>query len=202
MFSSCVFSQVRWQYQADGPITGKPVIHDNRVYITSGKSLIALDKSGQLVWQYNLNANSYSSVAINKDSIYVLANNDLHALTINGERKWFYPTTDKAKKIEGELWGLEQGMVTDVWSWYRSAPLLIDNKVIFGNAGGTYAISTQNGDVLWHLNTGVTHTKPIVTNNSVVIGSWNKNLYAINHDNGKVKWKFTSTEGFNLDPTV
>jgi outer membrane protein assembly factor BamB len=214
LFSSLSFAKVEWQFKAQGKVTGQPVIHNNLVYVLAGQSLSVLNKSGDLQWQYNLKAKTYSKVAIENDTIYLLADNGLHAISLNGKQKWFFASKDKPLSIEGETWGWGKGQFVDPWSWYRSSPIIVKDKVIFANAKGTYALSSETGEKLWLANTGVTHTKPTYNDGLVVIGSWDNHLYGINENDGAIAWKFASRmpqgamadwngwEGFNLDPII
>lgn len=214
LFTSSSFANVEWQFKTQGRVTGQAVIHKNLVYVLAGQSLSVLNKSGQLEWQYKLNANTYSKVAIENDTIYLLADNGLHAITMSGEKKWLFASTDTPLSIEGETWGWGKGEFVDPWSWYRSSPIIVKDKIIFGNANGTYALSRETGEKLWQVNTGITHTKPAYHEGIVVIGSWDNHLYGINENDGSIAWKFTSRipqgamqdwngwEGFNLDPLI
>lgn len=214
LFSSLSFAQVEWQFKAEGRVTGQPVVHNNLIYVLAGQSLSVLNKSGQLQWQYKLKANTYSKVTIENDTIYLLADNGLHAVSLYGDKKWFFASLDKPLSIEGETWGWGKGEFIDPWSWYRSSPIVVKDKVIFGNANGTYALSSKTGKLLWQVDTGTTHTKPAYSDGIVVIGSWDNHLYGINENNGSIKWKFASRipqgamqdwngwQGFNLDPII
>ena len=214
LFSPLSFAKVEWQYKVQGRITGQPVIYKNLVYILAGQSLSVLNKAGKLQWKYELEANTYSKVLVENDSIYLLADNGLHAITTKGQKKWFFASKDKPLSIDGETWGWGKGRFVDPWSWYRSSPIVVNDKVIFGNANGTYALSSKTGEKIWQLNTGVTQTKPAYYEGIVVIGSWDNHLYGINENDGTVAWKFASRtpqgemadwngwDGFNLDPII
>jgi outer membrane protein assembly factor BamB len=212
--SFLTFAKVEWQFKAQGGVTGQVVIHENLVYVLAGQSLSVLNKSGELQWQYKLKANTYSKVTIENDTIYLLADNGLHAITMKGENKWFFASEDKPLSIKGETWGWGIGQFTDPWSWYRSSPVMVKDKVIFGNAQGTFALSGNTGEKLWQVNTGTTHTKPAYSDGIVIIGSWDNHLYGINENGGSIAWKFASRtpqgemanwngwQGFNLDPII
>ncbi|NQZ24624.1 MAG: PQQ-binding-like beta-propeller repeat protein [Colwellia sp.] len=213
-FSSSSFAELAWQFKTDGMVTGQPILHQNLLYLASGETLSVLDKKGQLQWQYQIKAKTYSSVTISNGIIYLLADNGLHAIDMNGQQQWLFASQDSRLEIEGETWGWGQGKFVDPWAWYRSSPVVIQEKIVFGNANGTFAISTLNGKQLWHANTGVTHTKPAYHQGIFIIGSWDNNLYGINEHDGAIAWTFTSRtpqgimadwtgwEGFNLDPIV
>jgi len=214
LFSPVTFAKLTWQYKMDGEVTGQPVVHKDLIYVLSGRSLVVLDKKGKIQWQYDTSANTYSSVAIADDSIYLLADNGLHALNIDGSQKWLFHNQDTPLKVEGKTMGWGQGTFIDPWSWYRSTPVIINDKIVFGNANGTYAISAQTGQQIWHSDTGITHTKPAFHDGTVVIGSWDNHLYGLNLEDGKVTWQFASRTpqgtmagwdgwlGFNLSPII
>jgi outer membrane protein assembly factor BamB len=214
LFTSLSFANVEWQFKAQGRVTGQPVIHKNLVYVLAGQSLHVLNKSGELQWQYKLKANTYSKVTIKDSTIYLLADNGLHAINMSGEKKWFFASNDKPLSIEGETWGWGKGKFVDPWSWYRSSPIIVKDKVVFGNANGTYALSSKTGEKLWQTDTGITQTKPVYHEGIVVIGSWDNHLYGIDENDGAIVWKFASRipqgamqnwngwEGFNLDPII
>jgi outer membrane protein assembly factor BamB len=144
----------------------------------------------------------------------LLADNGLHAINHKGESQWFFASKDKSWTINGETWGWGNQQVKDIWAWYRSAPTIANDKIIFGNANGTFAVSKSTGKQIWHVDTGVTHTKPAYENNVVVVGSWNNNLYGIDVEQGKITWQFSGRipqgsmnnwdgwNGFNLSPII
>jgi len=214
LFSSFSFGNVEWQFKAQGKVTGQPVIHNNLVYVLAGQSLSVLNKSGELQWQYKLKADTYSKVTIKDNTVFLLADNGLHAISMSGNKKWFFASNDNPLSIEGKTWGWGNGKFLDPWSWYRSSPIIVKDKVIFGNGNGTYALSSKTGKKLWQVNTGTTHTKPAYHEGIVVIGSWDNHLYGINENDGSIVWKFASRvpqgamqdwngwEGFNLDPII
>ncbi|MEW6991924.1 PQQ-binding-like beta-propeller repeat protein [Colwelliaceae bacterium 6441] len=210
-FSTLVNANVKWQFDSQGLISAKPLVHQEHIYLMSGKSLKVLNQKGQLTWQYALKSHTFSEVAIENNHIYLLADNGLHAINKQGELLWFFETQDRNRMLNGETWGWGKKEVKDIWAWYRSSPIIVGDKVIFGNANGTFAIDKQTGQKIWHVDTGVTHTKPAFENNVVVVGSWNNNLYALDINTGEIKWQFEARvpnklwegwNGFNLDPLI
>ena len=165
-------------------------------------------------WQFKAQGGVTGQVVIHENLVYVLADNGLHAITMKGENKWFFASEDKPLSIKGETWGWGIGQFTDPWSWYRSSPVMVKDKVIFGNAQVTFALSGNTGEKLWQVNTGTTHTKPAYSDGIVIIGSWDNHLYGINENDGSIAWKFASRtpqgemanwngwQGFNLDPII
>lgn len=211
LISLSAHAKLEWQYQSKGQISGKPIIYLNKIYFTSDDSLRVLNKNGQLKWQYDLGAKSKSEVAIDDTGIYVLADNGLHALSHSGVKLWHFKTQDSDWEINGLTWGWGSNKVKDIWAWYRSAPIIKDNSLFFGNSKGTFAIDKQNGELLWQADTGVVHTKPALADNILVVGSWNNHLYGLNVETGDILWTFKGRvpskewdgwNGFNLSPVI
>jgi outer membrane protein assembly factor BamB len=214
LVSSTAHGELLWQYSAGGTIAGNPVVHEESVYVTGGNSLHVLSRKGELQWTYDAAAPARSTVAVADEAVYVLADNGLHALDKAGNGLWLFKTTDGPLKVEGTTMGWGEGKSTDPWAWYRSAPLIVDGKVIFANQQGTYALDVKTGQKLWHANTGTTHTRPVYHEGIVVVGSWDNHLYGLNIADGAVAWKVASRlpggemagwlgwEGFNLDPAL
>lgn len=203
-----------WQFETKGMITGDALVSQDVILVTGGSQLHALDRAGKLLWTYEAGAATFSTPASSGEVIYMLANNGLHALDRDGKRLWHFESSDAALEVEGVTMGWGQGRFVDPWAWYRSAPVLARNKVVFGNQNGTYALDTRTGDQIWHAETGTTHTEPVVHEGTVVIGSWDNHLYGLSLENGSQSWKVESRlpggemagwlgwEGFNLDPVI
>jgi outer membrane protein assembly factor BamB len=214
LLSTAARAELLWQYSTDGMISGNPVVHEGQVYVTAGNGLHVLNQQGALQWTYDTAEPSRSSVAIGDDVIFVLADNGLHALDMKGKRLWLFETRDGPLEVEGTTMGWGEGMHTDPWAWYRSAPLIVGDSVIFSNRLGTYSVDTKSGKQLWHAITGVSHTRPAHHEGVIVVGSWDNHLYGLNISDGSVAWKVTARlpqgkmagwlgwEGFNLDPVI
>jgi outer membrane protein assembly factor BamB len=212
LVSSAAHGELLWQFSAGGIIAGNPVVHQDSVYVAGGNSLHVLNKKGEQQWTYDTVAPTRSTVAVSDDAIFILADNGLHALDKTGKRLWLFETTDGPLKVEGTTMGWGEGKFTDPWAWYRSAPLVVDSKVVFANQQGTYALDAKTGEQLWHAKTGTTHTRPVYHEGIVVLGSWDNYLYGLNINDGSIAWKVASRlpggemagwlgwEGFNLDP--
>lgn len=213
-FSINVQAGDAWRFDVGGMVSGKAVVHQDIIYVTGGHTLYALDKGGNQKWSYDAKAATYASVAIADTVIFMLADNGLHALNMDGGERWLFETEDSPFALEGDTMGWGKGLFEDPWSFYRSSPIVVDGKVIFGTVNGTYALDAKTGQQLWHTETGITHTKPAHHEGTVVIGSWDNHLYGLDINDGLVKWKFTSKlpeglmagwkgwEGFNLDPVI
>jgi len=214
LLSTAARAELLWHYSTDGMIAGNPVVHKSGVYVTAGNGLHALNLEGALQWKYQTAEPSRSTVAIGDGAIYVLADNGLHALDMNGGLLWLFETRDGPLEVEGTTMGWGEGMHTDPWAWYRSAPLIVGDSVIFSNRRGTYSVDAKSGEQLWHAETGVSHTRPAHHEGIIVVGSWDNHLYGLKVSDGSVAWKTAARlpqgkmagwlgwEGFNLDPVI
>ena len=214
VLSATAHADPAWQFETKGMITGNVVVNHDLVLVAAGSQLYALDRQGKLFWTYEAGAPTFSTPASSGDVIYLLADNGLHAVDRDGKRLWQFESTDAQLEVEGATMGWGEGRFVDPWAWYRSAPLTVSGKVIFGNRNGTYAVDAKSGVQLWHANTGITHTEPTVHEDTVAIGSWDNHLYGLKLEDGTLSWKVRSRlpegemagwlgwEGFNLDPVV
>ena len=212
--STTAQSQLLWQFSAGGAVAGNPVVDQGSVYVVGGQKLHVLNTKGELQWAYDAGAATRSSVAIEDGVVYLLADNGLHAVGLAGQRQWLFESRDGPLEVAGKTMGWGEGNFVDPWAWYRSAPVVIDGKVVFGNRQGTWAVDAKTGAQLWHAASGTTHTRPAVHGAIAVVGSWDNHLYGLNMADGAVAWKFAARlpggemagwlgwEGFNLDPFI
>jgi outer membrane protein assembly factor BamB len=212
--SSAAHGQLLWQFPAGGAIAGNPVVHQGSVYVAGGQKLHVLNEKGELQWAYDATAPTRSAVAIAGNAVYLLADNGLHAVDTAGKRLWLFETRDGPLEVAGQTMGWGEGNFVDPWAWYRSAPMVVDGKVLFGNRQGTWAVDARTGEQLWHAATGTTHTRPAVHDGVAVVGSWDNHLYGLNLADGSLAWKVAARlpggemagwlgwEGFNLDPVI
>jgi outer membrane protein assembly factor BamB len=205
---------LRWRFETDGAVAGNPVVSQGQVYVTGGNRVYVLSRQGELQWSYDAGAPTRSTVDLAAGTVYLLADNGLHAIDANGQRLWLFATRDGPLQVEGKTMGWGEGLHTDPWALYRSAPRVIGDAVVFGNQQGAWAVNARSGEVLWHTDTGTTHTRPDHHEGIAVVGSWDNHLYGLNLADGSVAWKFEARlpggemagwlgwEGFNLDPVI
>ncbi|MCO8246569.1 MULTISPECIES: PQQ-binding-like beta-propeller repeat protein [unclassified Haladaptatus] len=79
----------RWTFEG-ASATGTPAIVDGRVFLPTGKSLVALDSSsGGVLWQFDLDHGWSDGPVVHDGLVYVNALGDLHALDVKtGEKAW------------------------------------------------------------------------------------------------------------------
>ncbi len=87
--------QLRWSFQAKGPIYATAAIHRGLVYVASlDSNLYCLDTSGKLRWKLWLDDEFYTAPAVGaKGNIYIGSDaGTLLAVTPDGKLRWSYET--------------------------------------------------------------------------------------------------------------
>lgn len=203
-----------WQFEAPAMVVGKPVLDGDTIYTSAGKHLYALDRSAHKRWQYDAGAAIAAAVALAGERILLHADNGVHALDRDGRRLWFFAAQDAEATTDGTSWGWGEGRFSRTWAWYRSAPLVVGERIFVGIGGGVQALSLTDGKPLWRRETGVVHTDPVYHDGIVIVGSWDNHLYGLDARSGDIAWKFAGGlpqgaaagwdgwRGFSLSPQL
>ncbi len=183
----------QWKFTTGGPITGSPVIDNNTVYIGSHDSILyALDlKTGKEKWRFRTGGAIRNSVAIIGNLLFLLSTDgilyrlDADSGRING----FYQT----------MTGYTGDRQHDPWDYFTSTPVIADSVIYFGAGEDLYAITVNDGYLLWTYKTGdVVHTSPAINKNRVFAGSFDGHIYALNRSTGVLDWKFKTNGRFTF----
>lgn len=169
-------------------------------------------KIGGLIWKSINKAKSYSSPAVEYGKIYFGSEDHrCYALEANtGKVAWEFKTSGPV----------------------NSSPVVYNNRVYFGSMDGYYyAVDALSGKLSWKFKTGGEQkigrkglwgmqpeilymedpfdffiSSPVVHGKNdqatVYFGSTDGNLYALNADNGKLKWKFRTTGAIRSTPCI
>ena len=173
-------------------------VTDGRLFFGSVKGeVIALDASdGSRVWEAALEAEKseggfgctpvsatvvlYGTPVVAGDSVYVGAYNGIvYAVNAStGEAKKFYPE-------EGELEAVIGGLVAS------------SGKLYFGSVDGVvYALDVNTRDTVWRFPTGgKIWSTPVIDDDTLYVGSFDKKFYALNANDGIKRWEPFATEG-------
>ncbi|GGD61410.1 outer membrane protein assembly factor BamB family protein [Lacimicrobium alkaliphilum] len=201
-----------WQHQLDGPISGQPLVTERGIYVTANKSLYQFSAGGELLERLDFSSRLYATPVAYQDGLLIHAEDGLYALDHEGNQRWHHYSVDGPLKTEGQGWGWGEGLFTDPWAWYRSSVTIKGEQAYYGTASGTYAVLLKDGSRLWHSDTGVTHTTPLLVADRLIVGSWNNHLYGLDPQTGQRIWHFEGGTpkgamadwngwlGFNLDP--
>jgi len=158
---------------------------------TSGNNkLIALDLDGNFEWEFDLPAGSFSSPAVYDNKVIVGCENkngnSIFALNINnGEEIWnksVGPIGRASPIING-------GKVFVVSKRSASSPFTAYTNVI--------ALNLNDGEKIWNISIGdskpdnyelTASSTPTIYNNVLFVASSDGTLYALNTENGNIKW--------------
>jgi outer membrane protein assembly factor BamB len=139
--------------------------------------------------------------------------------TINaGKFKPFYPSPTQFNEsvIVGTyrtLYAYNLNTGSTLWEYssptgiLETSPFVYNDKVYIGvsknGSGELLCLNAKNGSVIWsHVLENNTTSSPIVFENTVYIGDWNKNMYAINAETGILDWKIKSEGVIFKSPTI
>ncbi len=177
--------QIRWLYTPREPtiLSGPPVVDGRLLYVgTRGffgypqKSYFrALDvETGAEIWRYPV-VGSYSGAVVQHETIYVgSGDRSLYALdALNGRLRWQCQFASPAR-----------------------CPATIADNVLYITTDGAYALSSEDGRVLWHQDLGssprVSFGQPVVLDEALYLvridgRGWDA-LYALDTHNGAEYW--------------
>jgi outer membrane protein assembly factor BamB len=179
---------IKWTYHLSQQAHGSPAIdNDGTIYAYSeNKLLYAFYQNGTLKWSYYLDAGyiAFSSPALGIDgTIYIgsLGPGDydgyVDAVNPNGTRKWRY----------------------NVGTWvHGSAAIADDGTIIQATDINLIALNPNNGSLKWISEVDdCTWTTPIIgPDGTIYVGSSLGSFYAVNPDDGTIKWRFPISAGF------
>ena len=205
-----------WKFDTAYPIKSSPAITEERVYIRSDDYyLYALDiNTGEELWRFNTGSPAGSSVAIS-DGIVLLGSGDGYCYglnAVNGQRrlrfKTHYSVTTTPAVKDGKVYlatdngymyvidgtartWLQEHEIRPFWlqMWAMGLP-------------GVPQPPEQSG-LLWgeRLSRGATASSPLVTDDSVYIGS-DKYLVAVDIESQEVRWNFATGDTVRSSPVM
>jgi eukaryotic-like serine/threonine-protein kinase len=176
--------KTKWKIKS-GPIFGSPVIDGNTVFYASEDSVLhAIDLvSGKEKWKFSFYGASRSTPYVSNDNVFVISEDGL-LYNVNkntGKLTWQFVTP---QGVLGER-------KYDRADYYQSSPVVHNDKVFFGMGDCLYVVNVSNGTMVWNYKTGnLVHTKPAISNEKVIFGSYDGNVYALNNQTGSLIWKF------------
>jgi outer membrane protein assembly factor BamB len=178
--------QIRWLYQPDGQsmISGPPVVADRLLYAGTGGSVghaekdgfFALDgETGAEIWRYPNPMGRYIGAVVHDESIYISS----------GDRS-LYALDTKSSRLRWQYQFASLGL----------SPATIADDVLYINSNGPYALSCEDGIVLWHQPLGnasnVSFHQPVVLDGTVYLVRINERgrgvLYALDARIGAEYW--------------
>lgn len=185
--------KLKWKFKA-GPVYGSPVVDKNLVFVASAdSSLRALElESGKEKWRLQLYGASRATPYVHGESVFILAEDGLlyNVSKATGKVLWHH-ATPQATLSERKY---------DRADYFQSSPVVHDDRVFFGMGDYLYAVNLTDGSLAWSFQTGnLVHTKPAISGEKLVFGSYDGYVYALNRTNGALIWKF-KTVGHRFFP--
>lgn len=186
---------LQWQYDPTTPCTSSPTLSNGKVYLGAGDRIHAVDAgNGSAIWTSPSagGVDIVSSPKVSNGLVYFGGQDKkVYALNENnGTVKWEYMTGDKIK----------------------SSPIVYGGMCLVGSEDfGVYCIDTTSptlpplGELRWKLPTlERVYSSPAVheTSNTILVGSYDFNLYAIDHVSGDMKWKYPAGSLIKSSPVV
>ncbi len=190
---------VKWSFETTEPVSASVTIGaGDRVHIAceDGK-VYTLDTDGSLVWSYDVNSPLLSSPTISANGTVYVGSRDgkLYAISIGGSLLWTHAT---------------YGVV------YSSVAVSEDGKVYACSEDGVLYALDQDGSELWTFETdgiGLSSESSILASPAIgadgtvyIGGLYDANLYALDSNDGSVKWTCTFTSSdcdlLNCYPSV
>ncbi|HQQ98028.1 MAG TPA: PQQ-binding-like beta-propeller repeat protein [Cyclobacteriaceae bacterium] len=196
-----------WVFKTRNPIHSSPAYYDNTVFFADGaQSLYALDAlTGKLIWQLDFeNTLHYEWEFDYFQSSPAIRNGRLF---IGGGDGRLRIVDCKSGRVLGQY---------DAGARIRSTPLVTDAGVFFGDFNGKFYCLDIEGKLKWKFTTvGDTITpsrfsydrkaiisSPVIGNGSVVFGSRDGFLYALNSKSGQLKWSVDYSRSWIISSPV
>jgi len=168
--------KVNWKIKTGGPLLFKsePAIAGGKIFLATGFGIVeAYDLDGKKIWENNLDEAIYNSMLIVKNSL-IIATDALKLYSLDwedGDENWSTSIDEKVITL---------------------TPLLHKDILYFGcYSGKFYAISVDDGDILWVFKTGgAIYSSPIAVDKSIYFGSDDGFIYSLEDKTGKVNWQY------------
>ncbi len=153
--------------------TGATLSGNTLVYGNSKGEIIAINtKDKQILWEKQLEGSIYSTPVIFKEKVF-------------------------AGSISGDLYvfSLKDGKILDKIPLGK--PIIgetsLESNLLYVTAGNDlYKIEANKGEIIWK-NTdieGQLQGKPTIGNKEIVFGAWDRHLYCVDKNTGKLRWKW------------
>lgn len=162
-----------WKVQTGYEIYASPVADDRNVYVgdESGQMAAYSLKNGKRQWSFAAKGRIIGTAAVDSGILVFTS-------------------------VDGNIYALHAKDGTLLWTVKTEAPLVsavtISNGVAYVGGGDHCfrAIDLVSGKTVWSYEPvdGHVETKPLVVNDKVIFGAWDKTLYALDTATGKLDW--------------
>jgi outer membrane protein assembly factor BamB len=220
--------EIRWEFKSEIGYVTSPVVQDGRIFAGDIDGIFyCLHESGDEIWRFQTQGEIDSSANFYKENVLV-GSQDFHLYALNaktGELAWKYESQDQIRcsaTVAGNrafvagcdgffhVVDLESGTEvgsTEIHSPTGATPAALGERVFFGNEQGDFfAVNWQEIKNEW------TYTdeeggnsirgSAAVTNNHVVFGARNRQLYSLDPKTGRKNWTTRLKAKIDSSPVI
>lgn len=208
-----------------GSITAKVVVHQGNVLFGAcDKNFYCLTPEGTERWRFRTEGLIQEGCAVGGNGVAYVGSTDgsLYAVDIStGEQVWRFKTRGQVSEVpaihrgrvyigseDKNFYCLDAATGKEIWRRpFREpnacAPLIVNDRIYIGYAENAVYCLTLDGRVLWRFPTkGMVCSWPAAFfDNAIIVGCWDKNVYCLDAQTGKLRWKVGMT-GAPMSPTV
>lgn len=171
------YAQVKrtWEYHSDANVVSTPAY--TRGLVIFGNSLGKIEalsgKDGKSIWSYQTGSGIFSSPAVYKNTV-ILGSGDGN----------IYCLQSKSGKL---VWKAATGAAV------LGSPVVGKGVVYIGGSDGKFrALDADTGRQLWAFEglEGPVVSQPLLYDDKVIFGAWDRHLYALHAKDGLLAWKW------------
>lgn len=217
--------ELLWSYETGNLVESTPAVSGGIVYIGSWDTYVyALDAAiGAEKWKYKTDDRVESSPAVSGGTVYIGSTGGyVYALdAITGEERWKYRTCGNVNSptvrndtayissynaslsalFAGGVYALDAITGTEKWkyetdAYFFGSPAVIEGTVYIGSIHYMYALDADTGVEKWKYEKSVS-SSPVVSGDTVYIGSFDNYVYALDAGTGTEKWKYETNRGIS-----
>jgi len=158
-----------WRRKTRGLVYTTPAVYDTIIVVGATDGILyAYNYRGDPLWEYDMGYKVDNSPVVYKDKIFI-GSNKLYVLTVEGDLVW----------------------VRDLGALINAPPVVTDNLVYVVADSSLYAISTEDGEIVWRYRTGeLVKSYPLLYNDVVCFGSMDGKLYVVDAEAGDSIWAY------------
>jgi eukaryotic-like serine/threonine-protein kinase len=190
-----------WKVKTGGRIRSTPAVDVGTVFIGSfDGSLYAVElESGRLKWRYETEGAKLNSGDFGYDRKSIQSSPAVADGTVFfGARDGFLYAVNAS---DGRLrWRFDHQI-----SWVNSSPAVADGRVYAGSSDGKFiqCVDAHTGKEIWRLKTeSLIWSSPAVAGQSLYVGDWAGNLYALDRRSGTEMWRYRAQKRVLSSPVI
>lgn len=227
--ASAFEAKIKWQFEADGPVTSGLAINNNMLLFGDGTGkFYALDKtSGDILWTHKArNAILGMPRAVSGDLFFAQSDGEITALKLSdGSLLWRHRTSDRAHggfndgiaeggdlifaaKSEGELFALDASSGNLLWTSkvsenLQSAPSYGEGFVFLGEDNGIFSIiDSRTGKRINGGGASGSINTPVTESGDLYVSAWDGSVQAVRLDGVIPLWKTDAKDPVSTSPAI